>query len=97
MRAADRTALLALSNERDQWEKREDAAYRAGYAAGLELADAAYRTGLADALLAIKRINRGLVGDLKSHLAMWGGRPRGRFADPQPGDYPGTEARRAAS
>lgn|SRR5262245_14864728 len=65
-----------------------------GFARGREAAEAAYHTGLADAMLSIKRLNRGFVGELHAHTAMWGGRTRGRFSAPRRGDYPGGEAGR---
>jgi hypothetical protein len=88
----DHARLLALSAERDQWRSLLLDAERRGFERGREAAGTAYTQGLADALVMIKRTNKGFVGELRAHLAMWGGRPRGRFADPQRGDYPGGQA-----
>jgi hypothetical protein len=92
----DLRTLLALSDERDRWEAWSLLTYREGFAAGQESMAGQYAQGYSAALTEIRRQSHGFVGFLKDHLAMWGGHPRGRFADPRPGDWPGTDAGKKA-
>jgi hypothetical protein len=97
-RALDRAGLLALSGERDRDLRRILAAWREGYAAGR--ADG-WRDGYAKALdeeaaawrRVAGRVGRG-AGDpsfAELERRRWGPGGREHFADPRPGDFPGTE------
>jgi hypothetical protein len=80
-----RAALLALSNERDTWERWVLDAWRDGRRAGYE---AGRRDGFTAAVEGYKAAQQKAVRDLDVYLTRWGG-PRGDFARPRPGDYLG--------
>jgi hypothetical protein len=97
------TGLIALSDERDQWERMVRQAYRDGYrAAERDRADD-YSRGLVDGVLGHKRAQhdciRALTGgtdrvDLwqEQQAKTWGPAGREHFGDPRPDDYPGGAA-----
>lgn len=84
--------LIALSDERDLWERRllaaERAAYLRGYADGQ--ADEQRRDSLAWAARPLPRVPDPAAPTLaKLLLRRWGPGGREHFADPRPGDYRG--------
>lgn len=77
--------LLALSDERDQWERWVLAAAREAYRAGRR---AGYERGYVDGVEARKHAQHMLVDLIGTHLARWDGLRRD-FGKPRPGDYAG--------
>jgi hypothetical protein len=80
-----RRAVLALSDERDAQLRLRLRAWREGRRAGY---DAGWRDGFVAAVDGYKAAQQKAVRDLDLYLRRWGG-PRGDFARPRPGDYPG--------
>lgn len=90
--ALELAATLDLSDERDQWERLIDRAYRDGYRMGEHDHADDYERGRSDGALARKRAQHDLVDMARTDVARWGPGGRERFADPCPGDYPGGSA-----
>ncbi len=87
------SALLELSDERDTWLRRIDAAWREGFAAG---SARQYSRGYAAAVADVKRAQHALYDHLRKLPAdteRWSvrGEPRTRetYANPHPEDYQG--------
>jgi hypothetical protein len=80
--------VLALSDERDQWERRLQAEGRAAYQAGYEdaLRDTD-RTWARNPLHAPMLLAEPTQAELE--LRRYGPGGRDHFGDPRPGDYPG--------
>ena len=80
--------VLALSDERDQWERRLQAEGRAAYQAGYEdaLRDAD-RTWAREPLHAPMLLDEPSLAELE--LRRYGPEGREHFGDPRPGDYTG--------
>jgi hypothetical protein len=100
---ADVAALVELSAERDAWRRvalgRERDAYRCGLALGISLGyergrsdEAAEREAAFRAWVTDTGISRGAVTHAELERRRWGPGGRGRFADSQPGDFPGRAA-----
>jgi hypothetical protein len=86
----DPVTLLALSDERDWWERRLHAAECAAFDRGVAYGyDRGYDDGIADR----KREQQYMLEALQVHGRRWEvrGEPRSRetFGQPDPGDYPG--------
>ena len=81
--------VLALSDERDQWERRIDRAWRDGYDAGRRSRQDDYARGVADGAYARKRAGQDTVEQARLELLRWGPGGREHFGDSRPGDYPG--------
>jgi phosphosulfolactate phosphohydrolase-like enzyme len=97
----DIAALLALSDERDQWERRLLAAERAGWqAAGRAHADG-YHAGYIDGLLRRKHLEHDAVEAAKLYARRWTlrgeQRTRETFGEPHPGDYQGRAQERGVA
>jgi hypothetical protein len=81
-------AMLTDDPRAVQLRRREHTeVWAAGYAEG----DAA---GYARAVAEYKRAQAGTVADVELYLRRWDGKPRERFGDPRPGDFPGREVTR---
>ncbi len=93
--------LAVSSGERDRWQQRvlaaEQAGYnrgrrdgwRAGYRRGREDEARAWKSALAPAVDEIRRLGSGpSLAELE--VARWGPGGRAHFADPRPGDFPGS-------
>jgi hypothetical protein len=89
---ADIPAFLALSDERDLWQKlaeaREKDAYKGGWRDGYELGEA---DGYVQAIAQLKVAQHDDVRHLRQHLVTWDGL-RTKFAEDRPGDFPGVAA-----
>ena len=87
---AEYADLLALSNERDQWQARIQQAWEDGYAAAERAHADDYRRGQINGALARKRAQHDIVELARLDVARWGPDGREHYADPRPGDYEGT-------
>ncbi len=81
-----RSAWLALSDERDQWQARLLAAKIEAYDRGC--ADS-YEQGVGDGVMSLKHAQHDAVAVTRLEVARWGPGGREHFAEPRPGDYPG--------
>lgn len=81
--------LLALSDERDLWQRRITQAYREGFAAAERAHANDYRNGHHDGILGRKRFEHEWVEEARLELARWGPGGPEHFGDPRPGDYRG--------
>jgi flagellar biosynthesis chaperone FliJ len=83
--------ILSLSDERDQWLRRLDNAWRAGMAHGEAIHAQDYDNGYAAAIADVKRTEQALYRVLRSARVRWvvRGQERTRltFAQPHPRDY----------
>lgn len=85
----DAQQVIALSDERDQWQRFALQMWRDGYAAA-ELARADdYQRGLVDGAYCRKRSEQDLVELARLELLRWGPGGREHFGDPRPGGYAG--------
>lgn len=87
--------LLALSDERDAWQRvalaREAAAWHAGYLDGIEAGrDIQRRADTAGWRDLARRAQSGLPFSWLERRR-WGPGGRAHFADPRPGDHPGQQ------
>jgi hypothetical protein len=90
--ALELAAALDLSDERDQWERLVEQAFRDGYRAAEAAHADDYQRGLIDGALVRKRAQHELVEMARIDAAQWGPAGREHFGDPRPGDYPGGAA-----
>lgn len=92
MKAAE---LLELSDERDQWERLRQAAYRDGWQAAERAHADDYHRGYVDGAAARKHAQHAAVEALDVYLRRWKlrgeTRTRPTFSQPHPGDYQGRE------
>jgi hypothetical protein len=79
---------LALSDERDVALARILDAERRGFDRGVASMADEYERGFADAILAVKAAQHGIIADLRQHLRTWDGL-RVNFGRSRPGDFPG--------
>lgn len=84
--------VLALSDERDQWERLIEQAWRDGYRAAEQAHADDYSAGVTDGVLARKRAQHDIVEMARTDVAQWGPAGREHFGEPRPGDYPGGAA-----
>jgi hypothetical protein len=84
--------VTALSDERDQWQRRIAQAWRDGYEAGEQTHAEDYGRGVIDGATCRKRAEQDLVEWARLEVARWGPAGRARFGDRRPGDYPGRGA-----
>ena len=89
---AIRAYLLAESDRGQQELELRLQYWRDGWNAAQLACHEAYEEGFADGCMALKQAHRDAVRALETEQARWGPGGRARFADPRPGDYPGTGA-----
>jgi hypothetical protein len=89
---ADIAALLALSDERDQWCSLLDAVFLLGWQFAEQAHADDYDHGYVDGLLRRKHIEHDAVAAAELEVLRWGPGGREHARDPRPGDYPGQEA-----
>jgi hypothetical protein len=91
---AEAERLIALSDERDLWQRLCLSAFREGWQAAEQAHADDYDLGYVDGLLRRKHIEHDAVEAAKLEVLRWGPGGREHYADPRPGDYPGREAAR---
>ena len=81
--------LIALSDERDLWERRIEQAYRDGYRAAEIDHSEDYQKGVVDGALLRKRYQHDIVEAAEVDALRWGPEGREHYGDPRPGDFTG--------
>ena len=92
MSAVAQQQLMILSDERDQWERLIEQAFRMGYAVGLGARNEAYDSGTVDGTTYRKRAEHAVIELAALEMLRWGPAGRARFGAPRPGDFTGRGA-----